>query len=159
MRNGVARCQTHQCGDVLSACHVLPLSGTRCLVYTVPAFLLLSLLHSYVLKCGVDIVCSLKLPPKRWGILSRLYFHPLSGHAFSSTCPAQHPIPHELPTSTSAPANAVLGTLCFHVDHSDSWVPFVEIRNGPYSFLNPSAVFILRGLRTYTREWMTCEVK
>lgn len=93
------------------------------------------------------------------GVLSRLCLHPLSGHAFSSICPAQHPIPHELPTSTSAPVSAVLGTLCFHVDHSDSWVPFVEIRNGPYSFLNPSAVFILRGLRTYTREWMTCEVK
>lgn len=70
--------------------------------------------------CGVDIVCSLKLPPKKVG--NRIWsLSPSSVRArLLLYCPAQLPIPHELTTSTSAPVSAVLGTLCFRFDHSNN---------------------------------------
>lgn len=128
---------------------------------TGPAFLLLFLLHSHVPRCGIDIICSLKPSPTEWGIISGPCLHPLSGHAFYSTCSAKHPIPHEV-TTLHCPLphqhqSVQFLALCFHVNHSYRWVESsVETRNEPYSVLNPNLVLILRGLRTYTRDWMTC---
>lgn len=152
MRNGVTRCQTHQCGrtECVSCAALLWTQVPGLHRTSLPAPLPASLICAQVWSgyCMFTQTATQKVGNRIWSlspssVRARLLLY----------CPAQHPIPHELTTSTSAPVSAVLGTLCFRVDHSNNWVPFVEIRNGPYSVLNPSAVFILRGLRTYTREW------
>lgn len=87
-------CQARQCGDTVGACHALLSLG--CLLDIGPALLFLSLFHSHVPRCGVDVMCSLIPLPTGWGIVSGLCLYLLSGHALYSVCPTQHLTPHKL---------------------------------------------------------------
>lgn len=96
---------------------------TECMSYAAPLWntgptsLLLSLLHSHVPRCGVDIICSLKPSPTGWGTISGPCLHPLIGRAFYPTCSAKHPSHMRWPRSTLSSA------VHFHISTSQcrSW--------------------------------------